>query len=339
MLALLSVPCAVLPALGFLWLVWWMDRYDREPLWLFGLAALWGAVGGIVVSFVTSDAAAEVALVGLRADAQWRMVVLAPLIEEPAKALVLLLIVTNRHFDNTTDGFVYGAAAGLGFGMTENLLYFSHAAQGGSLLSWAALVGLRSLYSALMHASATSVIGAALGWMKFRREPWRFVVPPLGLALAIGIHGLWNGLLAAGAAGNMALGLLDLVLFPLEFGILFGVFQLCLVDEKRILERELQEEVDLGVIPPQHLAFLGAYRKRSIPGWLPAAMDHRAYIRAATTLAFRKHQLRKTAEPDFYALEVTRLRQQILALLVGGGIAPESVPALRGVDVADYFPA
>ncbi len=325
MLVALSVPCAVLPVLGFLWLIWWMDRYDREPIWLFGLAFLWGAGGGVVLALVTSHAAADVGLIEL---VKW-----APLIEEPAKALVLLLIVTSAHFDNTTDGFVYGAAAGLGFGMTENFFYFRHAAEGGDLLAFALLVALRSLYSALMHASATSVVGAALGWAKFRPGPSRWIIIPGGMAVALGIHGLWNWLLAAGAAGSITLGLLDFILFPVEFGILFAIFQLCLLDEKRILERELQEEVDLGVIPPKHLEFLGAYRRRSLPGWLPEEMDHRAYVRAATTLAFRKHQLRNTASPDFYAVEVTRLRQQILQLLVGGGIAPQEIPALAGWDV------
>ncbi len=328
MLVALSVPCAVLPVLAFLWLIWWMDRYDREPLWLFGLAFLWGAGGGAVLALVTSHAATS----GAQGMTVVEMMRLAPLIEEPAKALVLLLIVTSHHFDNTTDGFVYGAAAGLGFGMTENLFYFSHAAQGGDLLAFALLVALRSLYSALMHAAATSVVGASLGWAKFRRGWSRFLVLPAGMGLAIGIHALWNELLAAGAAGSVALGLLDFVLFPLEFGVLFGIFQLCLLDEKGILQRELQEEVDLGVIPPEHLAFLGAYRKRSLPGWLPSTMDHRAYVRAATTLAFRKHQLRNTAAPDFYAVEVTRLRQSILQLLVGGGIEPQEIPALMAFD-------
>ena len=49
---------------------------------------------------------------------------IAPLIEEPAKALCLLALYRSREFDNATDGFVYGAAAGLGFGMTENFFYF-----------------------------------------------------------------------------------------------------------------------------------------------------------------------------------------------------------------------
>jgi protease PrsW len=324
MLVALSVPCAVLPVLGFLWLIWWMDRYDREPLWLFGLAFLWGAGGGAILAIVTSQAVASGGVGAVD------LIKLAPFFEEPAKALVLLLIVTSAHFDNTTDGFVYGAAAGLGFGMTENFFYFRHAAEGGDLLAFALLVALRSLYSALMHASATSVIGASLGWAKFRRGPARWLVLPLGMAVAIGIHVLWNYLLAAGAAGSVALGLLDFILFPVEFGILFGLFQLCLLDEKGILQRELQEEVDLGVIPPKHLEFLGAYRRRSLPGWLPAAMDHREYVRAATTLAFRKHQLRHTAAPDFYAVEVTRLRQQILQLLLVGGIAPQEIPALAG---------
>ena len=35
-----SVVCAVVPMLVFLATIWWMDRYDREPLWLLGLTFL-----------------------------------------------------------------------------------------------------------------------------------------------------------------------------------------------------------------------------------------------------------------------------------------------------------
>src|SRR5690606_30171044 len=122
-------------------------------------------------------------------------VVTAPLVEEPAKALVLLAILATPHFDDMTDGFVYGAAAGLGFAMVENLLYFRGAV--GDPTAWVGTVLVRTFFSANMHATATAVAGAAVGWARFRSAPVRLAAAAFGLALAMGVHGLWHGLLAA----------------------------------------------------------------------------------------------------------------------------------------------
>lgn len=321
---------AVLPTIALLLGLWWLDRYDREPLWMFVLAVSWGATGGVAVALAGDAALADplARLLGLD-DATWlSTVVLAPLIEEPGKAVVLFLVVRAARFEGTTDGFVYGAATGLGFGLTENLRVFSAAAQGGGEALLVALLGLRTLYSALMHATASSCVGAALGFVKFRGGRGRQAVP-LALLLAIGIHALWNGLLAAAITGHTGLGLLDLALFPIESGLLLLLFRLSLADERTVLRRELAEEVDLGVLPAPHYEYLAAYARRARPGWLPACLDGRLYIRSATALAFRKHQLQVGAEPGHYADEVTRLRRALVQQLGRAGLAPDHIPALE----------
>ena len=317
-MSIASVPAAIFPVLAFLWLMWWLDRYDREPVWLFAGTFLWGATGAVAIAFVIGSP-----LIGWSLDAMnaanfalFNMVLVAPLVEEPAKALVLLLVFRSSHFDNTTDGFVYGAAAGLGFGMTENLVYFISAADGGAVL-WVGTVVTRTLYSALMHACATSLVGAALGYAKFHRGPMRGLALPLGLFLAICMHGLWNLLLTAGAGGgvNAPLAWLDLLLFPLEFLVLFAIFQLCLLDEWRLLSRELKDEAQRGTLPAEHVRHLVSFTRRQLRGWLPGQVDHGEYVRAATTLAFRKVQLRTAEDRRFYEAEVERLRAEIATLL------------------------
>ena len=115
LLSLLSVVCASVPMLTFLLVMWYLDRHDREPLWLFLLTFLWGACGAVSFALIGNES-----LIGVlgfvagpeRADTFGAMIV-APLVEEPMKALVLFAVMFSRHFDNATDGFVYGAAAGL----------------------------------------------------------------------------------------------------------------------------------------------------------------------------------------------------------------------------------
>lgn len=314
LLVAFSIPCAVLPALGFLWLMWWLDRYDREPWWLFGSAFLWGAGPAAALSLLML-----LPTVSVTGDAEWARilegVVFAPLIEEPAKAAVLLLVARTRHFDNTTDGFVYGAAAGIGFAMTENLLYFTAAAGEGDAGSWLAVVTMRTLYCALMHASATSVVGAAMGWAKFRDPAAARWALPLGLLSAFAIHALWNGLLIAGSIFTDGLSLLDLLLFPVEFLVLFGIFQACLLDEARILRHELAEEAEAGVLPEAYVDRLARWVDRTRTGWLPPNVDHQRLVRAATTLAFRKDQRGGGRTGAALDAEIDALRREIRTLL------------------------
>jgi len=328
-LTLLSAAFAVVPLVGFLGVMWWLDRYDREPLWLVAGTFLWGAVGGTAMAVVGSGYALDFLTAALPADqvALATTVIVAPLVEEPTKALVLVAVALSRHFDNTTDGFVYGAATGLGFGMTENLLYFLQVAADGNVSAWIATVAVRTLYSALMHASASSVIGAALGWARFRGLRAILTAVPLGLLGAIAIHALWNGLLAmestSGSGGVLAA--VNLVLFPLEFLGLFVVFQFCLLEERRMIRRELGEEVARGLLPEAHLRHLCSYLGRMRRGWLPHSVDHDAYVETATRLAFRKHQTRLQGS-DRYGAELDGYRDDLQTLLAAAAYgAPTEV--------------
>lgn len=328
LLTVLSVFCAALPMLGFLFVVWWLDRYDREPVWLIAVAFLWGAAGATSLALI-GNTTAQLGLAMVFGDptaATLTPVLVAPLVEEPTKALILFLIAISRHFDDTTDGFVYGASTGLGFGMTENLIYFVGAAVAaqadptGGIGAWAFTVVLRTLYSAVMHATATSCVGAALGWGRFRSPLARLVAIPFGFACAIGTHALWNGLLSlpelTHGAGMVAFG--GFVLLPFEFLLVFLVFQVCLFLEQRTIRRELQlEAIEQGTLPLDHVPILSSALRRGWSRWVPGRVDQQAYIRAATTLAFRRWQSRRARgrKASFYAGEVKRLRREVRNLL------------------------
>jgi len=324
LLTIASVVAAVLPMVGFLAVVWWMDRYDREPVWLISAVFTWGAVGAILLALPTSLVVHVGLLQALTlADApMWLLervavVLVAPIAEEPAKAAVLALVVFNRHFDNMTDGFVYGCAAGLGFGMTENLWFFLTLQP--DIPTWGSTVVVRTLYSAVMHATATSVLGAALGHARFRGGPTLTLFGLAGLSGAITVHGLWNTL---ASSPSEQLWVADLVLLPLEVLLVFAVFQLCLLDESRTILRELAEESDHGLIPSDHPEILASWRRRNTPGWLPATVDLGRYVRTTTDLAMRKRQRRELGPraPLFYRAEIRRLRSQVDALLHGGTV-------------------
>jgi hypothetical protein len=225
-----------------------------------------------------------------------------------AKALALAVVAFDRRFDNMTDGFVYGAAAGLGFGMTENLSTFLTLTDDPS--SWGSAVVLRTFYSGVMHAMCSSVVGACVGHASFRERQVWIAWSTFGLALAVGAHALWNGLASAARDG---LFVIDLVLLPLEIGVVAVVFELCVLDEARTIRRQLAEEVSRGVLPIEHPDILASWTQRARRGWLPDRVDHDRYVRVATDLAMRKQQLAELGSSAPVALdaEVRRLREEL----------------------------
>ena len=118
-----AVWAAALPMIIYLGVIWWLDRYEREPFWMVALTFGYGALFAIAFSLVGTVLVTRffgIDPTDMTATATW----VAPLVEEPGKASILFLLLLSRHFDNTTDGLIYGAAVGLGFAMTENFLYF-----------------------------------------------------------------------------------------------------------------------------------------------------------------------------------------------------------------------
>ena len=87
-------------------------------------------------------------------------IVIAPLIEELTKSIGVFRI--RRFMSDIEDGLIYGAAAGLGFAATENLLYEGSALLSGGTNAFIETAVVRSLSSALLHASASAVVGLGI---------------------------------------------------------------------------------------------------------------------------------------------------------------------------------
>ncbi|MEA2527315.1 MAG: protease PrsW, partial [Thermomicrobiales bacterium] len=127
----LSVIAAVVPALFYSWLVLRLDKYEAEPRRAIIGAFAWGAVGAILFSVIAEliFGSLLVGEVGEEGASFLTVAVGAPIIEEFFKGIALLVLLWffRREFDNVLDGLVYGALIGLGFAMTENILYFGQA--------------------------------------------------------------------------------------------------------------------------------------------------------------------------------------------------------------------
>jgi RsiW-degrading membrane proteinase PrsW (M82 family) len=192
LLALYGVPIFLL--------VYFLDLYEREPLSLVFGAFLWGGVVATALAGIGNVGWGLVVLVagGGEFAARWSAALTAPFVEEILKGagVVMIYLIARREVDDTMDGFVYGAMAGLGFAVVEDVFYFI-VRFGGSpeavLLGFFVRVIASGLYS---HVLWSGLFGIGLGYFVGRKGE-ASLARRLGVALGLFVaavvgHFLWN---------------------------------------------------------------------------------------------------------------------------------------------------
>jgi len=323
-LAFASLIAAVVPMFTYLIIIWILDRYEREPFWLLLLNFFWGATGaiflGIIGSIIFQIPLNEV----IRAVADDNtgdlmslsgVVITAPLVEESTKGVFLLLMSLSKRFDGGVDGAVLGGAIGLGFGMTENFMYFLF--YGTTPASWLMLVIIRTLFSAVMHCLSTATFGACIGYAKFKPFIYKVILIPTGFFLAVFLHFSWN--LSVSFEDTTIFGFLFLILYMF---VTFAIFQISLYFEGKTILKELRDEANLGLIPPDHLNHIPYVSRRFRHGWCPMGVDQKNYVKTATTLALRKNQYKNTSGSlqQSYFRDVENLRYKIQVMFYNANL-------------------
>lgn len=344
---LLSVVAASLPALFYAGLVLRLDRYEIEPLKAVVACFAWGAVVAILFSVIGGLFVQSVleGSLGAEAASVLSIAVGAPLIEETFKGIALLgvLFVARDEIDSVLDGLVYGALVGVGFAMTENILYFGQAYLAGGLGEFGTLVIARAVLGGLGHPAYTAVTGAAVGWARSRYKQGfgRIIVPFFGWCIAVALHAAWNGgLIVTASLLGEDVGLLPIVAIQTLIVIvpavlvLYAIARISARHELEILRTELRAEVTLGTLTPeeysrivdlaQRKAALGAARQM---GGRRLRGRQLAFFHTAADLAYRHHHRRQgeVLSPQIAARD-QQDRQRLSALR--GELAAAGLPAI-----------
>lgn len=297
MIIFLSLLAAVIPTILYVVLLWRLDRFDREPFKDLFITFLYGGIGVIIIAIIATVSInwlVSVRFALIPKDSRLETMLIAPVIEETLKAVFLIIALRKRPFDSYLDGFVYGAAAGFGFAMTENFLYFIAGSQSAS--GWVTIVIIRSLFSATMHGIATGFFGLCYAMYRFSTYKVRRVFPAIGWTVALIIHAGWN----TGVSSE------DTVLLSFLFVIVavllsVAVFRALLMNEEKIIFQELKEEADLGIIPATHPGIMSSHLRHR-DGWIHQGIKE-LYVRSAIRLAFKKHALKQPGHKPNTLLE------------------------------------
>lgn len=193
-----SAIAAILPVPIYGSLILWLDRHEKEPALLLVAAFFWGAIIATLISLFLNTGTTVIinSILGAKWASALGASLVAPIVEETSKgiALLLLFVLARNEFNNVVDGIVYGGLVGLGFAMTENVLYFARAHAGAGLTGVGILFFIRVILSGLNHSLFTGATGAGLGYAREATGSVAKIAAPIaGYLCGILLHALWNG--------------------------------------------------------------------------------------------------------------------------------------------------
>lgn len=278
---------AVLPVVVYVPVALLIDRYEKEPRWMLAVAFLLGAVVAFLATTQLNPGSGVTA--STPPDVARRLAMAAALkgawIEELVKAAALLALFLwqRNEFDNTVDGIIYATMVGLGFAMTENVPKYAAAWVDGTL---GGVMFSRGVVSPFSHPMFTALAGMGLGLAQEKEgRVVKVAAPLIGVALAVGLHVLWNYF------ANVV------VMLPI-FIALIWVVVLQQGRERKLIRVHLAPCVDAGQLSLAELEMLSAWGGRARELWTAlrtgglAELGRRErYHQAASKLAFHRWRI------------------------------------------------
>ncbi len=330
-IALLGMLQALLVSIPALLVLGYLDRRERESIWVMLGMVFWGAVigtgissifnsifgaGAYLVLALLTGGSEEVAAIG---GSLLTAAIAAPLVEETAKGLGVLLVfwLLRAEFDNARDGIIYGGLIGIGFGIAEFGLYLMNLYLEDQQLLWLDLMALRLPFFGLNnHMLWTALVGAGIGYLSQSPRNRRALQPLVALyALAIIGHALNNSIglimiallmeifgyntaeqntIASFLAAWISSVTLNLSLQFIPYLTLIILLVRTARWERRVIQEQLADEVGTAYVTPEEYQLIKReppFGVRRIPGY--RKRESHALVNAQNELAFRKWQVRR----------------------------------------------
>jgi protease PrsW len=241
----------------------WLDRWEPEPPRLLILAFLWGASVAIILSLALELWADAVFLPTPGLPEGFESTALrAPLIEEAAKGLFLLIMMTGRRryeLNSLTDCLVYAGLIGAGFAWFEDILYIS---SGESLAGSLVTAALRLTMGPFAHSLFLSMLTIGVYFaLKQRHLLGKVLCIVAGYLGAVTMHALWNGSSVIGVEAYFAVYLLWMV--PI-FGLAIWLAVRSRRREQQVVAAKLPNMVAANLVTANEASWLGSIRNRKL---------------------------------------------------------------------------
>jgi protease PrsW len=319
---ILSLIFGFVPMFFYAAIVYWVDRYEKEPRRLLRNVFLWGAFIAAGGAFIinTTMGFSLFAITGSETATEFTTsAVIAPLVEETLKGMAVLLVFffARNEFDSILDGIIYAAITALGFAATENAYYiYSYGYQESGIAGIFQMTFIRAIVVGWQHPFYTSFIGIGLAVSRISRSSFtKFLAPIIGWMAAVITHAFHNAL----ASTNQ------------EFLCIFGtfldwsgwlamlIFIIFMVRRERlIMVQNLAEEIQMGILTPEQyqIACSPARQSRArLTSWRGPnrkAVDH--FFNICGELAHKKNQYRIHGDESGNLATIEKLRNELATL-------------------------
>jgi RsiW-degrading membrane proteinase PrsW (M82 family) len=313
----------------------WLDRWEPEPPRLLVMAFLWGASVAVLLSVLFSQIFEQTFGTGGDKPSAVTVALGAPMIEEAAKGLFLLLMMTGRrrHELNTlTDCLVYAGLTALGFAWVENIFYIGSAE---TLPGSLAVAVMRLVMAPFAHPLFTTMFGIGVYYaLKQRGTAAKLGYLLLGYLGAVLMHGLWNGSALFGFKTYLSVYVLWMM----------PVFALAIIlavasrrREQHIIARKLPAMISGGLLTPAEAAWMHSLKTRKTAvyvagqyGGRPAATSVKRFITQVVELAYVRDRIdRGFGDDRVFALQHEESHAVMVARAAAG-------PALHQLNQMAY---
>ncbi|WP_406393437.1 PrsW family intramembrane metalloprotease [Streptomyces sp. NBC_00887] len=313
---LVGLGLAVLPVPLLMAAFRWLDRVEPGPWRNLLFAFAWGACAAALVAIIANTFATRWIATATADPASADTLgatVIAPVVEESAKAAAVLLIFLfrRREFSGVVDGIVVAGFTATGFAFTENILYLGNAFGEDQELGTTGLASVtagtffvRVVMSPFAHPLFTVLTGIGFGVAAVaarRHRVRRILLPVLGLLLAMGMHALWNGSSAFGPYGFYAV--YGVFMVPV-FGLVTWLAVWTRQRELRTLATELPVYAAAGWLTPAEPLSLASMRARGM------ARDMARHWHGTSDRARGKAAAQAVAEYEAFATSLAVLRRR-----------------------------
>lgn len=291
----------------------WLDRWEPEPPRLLIMAFLWGASVAVLLSLIFEHVIHQTVF-GADEPGFTTMAVIAPVVEEAAKGLFLVLMMTGhrRHELNTlTDCLVYAGFTAVGFAWLENIFYIASAENLPALLATALV---RLVVGPFAHPLFTTMTGIGVYFaLKQRSAAAKAGALLLGYLAAVVMHALWNGSALLGSKTYLSVYVVWMM----------PVFALAIIlavmsrrREGRIIAGKLPRMISEGLLTPVEASWVGSLpaRKAAVRtarqfGGRPAASAVKQFITQVVELAYVRDRIdRGFGDERVFALQHEEVR-------------------------------
>jgi len=319
----ISIMAGVLPMAFYAWVLYYLDRYEKEPLKLLVSVFLWGGIIAAGAAFVINSITSSGIYFITQSEFATQLTIstlVAPVVEETLKgaAVLIVFLFFRSEFDSLLDGLVYAGIAALGFAATENSWYIY---QLGFLeYGWEGLLKMTFVRSVLVgwqHPLYTAFIGLGFAFSRRSKEPFiRWISPLVGWTLAVILHLLHN-LFAGLFQSNAGLAFATIWDWSGYLGLLILIL-LLIRREQRWMKEYLAPEHQLDLLSDEQFQIACSAWKQGL-AFFKARLDGnylevKDLYQTCGDLMHKKRQLARHGDELGSALEVQRLRGELRKL-------------------------